>query len=601
MNKVDGALDRIQNVMDIRKKKNDNIQKEKLIRDNYNISVTEYCRLNNLTESVFCMPFKYFCIVQGKVYLLTNGNLDLQNTKLAFDKLNLPHTMDFKAEDKLVKLLFNLLNFYTPRDKDYSTLIKGYHFLHSPDRFVPFLVHPLDYFAIYDKNLYYMNYSHPYIINDSFPLILVNSEMLSGLFQFYAFGVPNSSLSKQILNYMKMQFKSQFRILDISDEIIFYNYNNTVYQVTYDSASSGYSASEWKQNDNFYKQSLINNPIICNSIDTETIEFLYKLTDGNISILNQFSCLITDLLTQNNINKKLHIIIADSSVHSLIKNLINYIANQYLPTKSIKDLLSRKSFLESLQSKSCQFKGVYCDIDNISIPQSKVKVLNKYIKGKNIKFQDNSNVILNFSNNNALITITDNYKIVSSIEKNFDANTINLSHLEINNFPTVNNVPILLDWIKLPLALHGQNIIYGRNTTLKQKKESSIDSILIKFLKDTCIIQDDKFIFGSDLWNVYERYHQTRLNGEIIEKKFFMDNLKRIIEIDPTLKGIIYRRPHKKGLPNKWAFTGITFNGSTIEASSSLDNASFDDSKYNEFRDALFNINKLIPSTFLNN
>ncbi len=328
--KLDSTREYIKTVQRVMNKGISDARKEALLfqlNETYNNIKNKYYSNNNINlPTIFDYPQNYFRIVERGLYFQNNNKVDfISDTVKGFLMLDLPHTVDYKIEFELINALYDLLIHFPKTHKNYSSIIDDYIFKYQPSCRLDLLTFPKNFFMFYDNNLWYKNYGMS-ILNDNLPsLLLVYGDFPKNIFKFYGLPIPNRSTLKQIFKYMKKEFINILDKYDNNHASIVYHCKNTFYNTKYNIDIKRYICSDIiiKSPYLIRKSTNINNKINKAFVPDYAATVMYYLSAGDIHILNSLALLITDILLENNLSKKLHIIVSSSKNLNQIKNFID--------------------------------------------------------------------------------------------------------------------------------------------------------------------------------------------------------------------------------------------------------------------------------------
>lgn len=561
-----------------------------------------YKSVNKLTISTaFDHPYKNFLIFEGGLYHNQNSKVNFLDVKKAFNFL--PHSESLELETMLITYLFKLLKYKPKSPINYDTIVKDYFFLYNPVTSTDLFISPWKYFVLYNNNLWYKNFESTKIDNDLPLLMLVNALCFSLVIKSFDLPLPTKSTIIKMLKLMKVKYMSQFQKLDIPGDVIFYDINELFYKTSYSPLKGAYIRIKFDNYNFLYKSTTLPKINVSDFLDSEVINYLYTLTNGSTQLLNQFACLVTDILTLNKIHKKLNIIVAKAAVKDSLQALINWIACDELLDNdiSLKLFTKQNKLVDFIHYKSEALKGVIIDKHN-ALTDNEIRLLKRIISGKEIIVKDKSYGNLTFVNDYALITITNNHKHIMQYENAFNTNTINFNHLK--NLPTITKINELYLFLCVPLALHGLNIISQRNKIVPEKANRKLikDQITFEFYKRFCILKKDGEVYRSDLYQAYLAYYTRKYGDMPLTDIKFTKSIKTILINERNPENFQYKRPHhSKSQSNEWAFTGIELNTEELNKFIDSHEDMMPSNDFQTFSKYLSEINKLIPAEFSTN
>lgn len=572
----------------------------------YNYKLQTYkekVNLNNV-NTIFDNSHLYFRVFDNGLYLTNNSKLDFKkNIVKAFMQLNLPHSVDFEIEIELIESLFKLMKFEDSKANTYFGILDSYKFKNGLQNTPTIFDYPSNNFVVYKGNLWFKNYKNNKMdIDGASQIILISSDESKLLFKHFMLPLPQINTQKKLFKLMKRDPLIDLKILDNNGELIYYNIESTQYAIIYDNEGKCYKAKQLsKLTKQFqYKDTNIIQQIDANIVSDNIAQFLYKLTNGDINCLDKLASIVADIVTDNNESNKLNIIVGSQDLRKILKQFLYFISSEDLwEVDNIRKLVNGK-MINSLIRGSEEIKTIIINDSSRVTSEEEIKLLKKIISGKAISFKNNFIGNLSFINSYSLIVISNDHSIISNYTNNFNTNIVNLSH--IKEKPKLNFTMEELIWFWLPFALHGLNVIKGRNNNIERKKirKKSDDYIILEFFNQFCSVSKKGEVYASDLHEAYEKYYKSCYGEKALSRVMFVKSIKRVLETTKYAENVKYDRPnHSRKQPNKYAFMGVSFDEKKLE--SYLENyiKREEDTEFDEFNQYLNDMNKLIPDIFL--
>lgn len=569
----------------------------------YEDALNKYYKDNRIGSiSIFDSPLKFFRLIEKGIYFHNNPKVNYMTDLVnGFAILRLPHTYDYKAEFDLINALYDLLKVTPKEGINYWSVLDDYKFKYQPLKGLELMSSPKSHFLLYDNNIWYTNYGI-YQIDKEFPaLILVSTHTIKYIFACYSLPLPNRITIKQIFKYMKKESSTLLNLYNNNYPVIVYKYLNCYYHTEYTDIDTNYRLSNFIPTPYIiHKHTTITKKLNSSMIPKYMAGTLFYLTNGDIRVLNSIAILIADILLENNISKKIHVIIASPINLSKIENFIQtIIGNQTMIIENLSSMTSKKMLYKIISGNANYSKAIIITKPAKIPVSSKCKLLRRIITGKEIAFQDDVVGKIYFNNKLPIISLVSQHESILRYTNNFPTNIINLCHIE--NMDELLFDDEDLNWLRVPFALYGINLLESRNTFAPIKVDKSLlqDTISKEFLDLFCSIKNNSEVFATDLYNAYTDYFQAQYNDLPLTRIQFIKSIKKLLESVKGSNFIRYYRPHHSRANNSYAFQGLDLDTSKLNAFLISKINKQLSSDFKEFYEYLLQLNKLIPDEFL--
>jgi len=320
----------------------------------------------------------------------------------------------------------------------------------------------------------------------------------------------------------------------------------------------------------------------------EATQFLYQLTEGNESKLEQFSILTASLLFDNYYAQNNPVVIfANKSIHKSLIDYFNILFNWQCWHTNFYDLLKEENLkLLAACNLYRNYRGIIV-IDS-EIPQTEpyVTKLKKLMYGRDLKIDGHSfGDKLSIINTIPIIYITDSRENLLKMKNLYHAKCITINSTEINRLPYDAE---LISWFGNEFA----NLGFNWNND-KSKKHFTIPPIdderaVNEFLEKICIFNENAECIKNELHEAYSLFFKKYCGPNPMTKTMFGKMVKKLKcgQLEET-------RPHKSKDYYPHCFKGIKIHQEKY--SELLETA--DTSEYkNEFEKFKDTLHKIIES-----
>jgi hypothetical protein len=530
------------------------------------------------------------------------------------------HSDGYKLEKRVIRRLYAYLKIFSPYTNNTFESIKDYYFFkyYPIESQFNFLTHfTYTYFVISDKNLCYINTSH-YCFDIGLPkLLIVDNNVSKRIFAHFHMPVPTTSVQKKLFTLLKMELSFQVpkskKLLALHDKIPLVDLNTYSGLINYSIKSHCPNTKKG----NYYIDydpdtktcslmptiypftDYINYTSLAKAIDITYVPdkiafFLYSFTAGDYDCLNNIACLVADILTHKNIHKKLNVIYSESALFPIIQKFIDIVStNRCTHTNLAINKLAAKTSITKLISLKNDLKTTII-IDNYTgqITSNSYAIFKKMILGKEFSFDDNFMTKAYYINNMAFVRLTDDYHEVNNYRNNLDINLINLSSCQ-TPIPTGFSEEDL-NWILLPLALHGISII-NKKTSLPITPKKEIKSNPVAEFYDTfCVPSVTSKEVGNTLYEKYSQFFDRLYGGNTLTSICFIKELKKHLQTKQV--EYTYGQVLHTSTSNARGFRGFEFDNQKFnDYLENHINPAFSH-EFSDFKQYLLQMNNLIPT-----
>lgn len=587
--------------------------------------VSKYKEFAKLDFNYLDYPILNYRIYDKGLYRRYDNTINLlKNIKESFG-LTI-HSENFKLEKRLVKRLYVYLKVFTPKTDNTFDGIKDYYlFKYYPiELSINFLTHfTYQYFAISDENLCFINLS-PYCIDINLSkLLIVDYKVSKEIFTFFDMPTPSTSVQRKLFALLKkdLSFKlpDKKRLLPLYDKLPILNlddypgiinyklnidstkYKKGNYYLNYDTSYGMYTVTLsrflFKE---FTNYSSLNRIIDINQVPSNIATYLHSITGGNYDCLNSIACLVADLLTHKNIQKKLNVIYSQSKLFPMLQKFIDIIsfgrcANIPLP---MNQLLGKNAISQLINLKNNSKIAIVIDNYSDQTTSKSYAVFKKIIAGKPISYDDAFSGKINYINNLALIRVTEDSKEINDYKNNnLKINLINL--LSVSSLPSLEFSDEDINWLLLPFALYGLNVINGRSTIspLNQQKDIPGDTTIVEFFNNFCDISSSAKETGKKLYENYVKYYTKYYGDNHLSSILFTKELKKYLQ-NNHIDFMYGQFSHTKS-SNERTFKGFSFDENKFNKFLCEYNEKKPSTDFQDFVQYLQQMNKLVPKELI--
>ena len=297
------------------------------------------------------------------------------------------------------------------------------------------------------------------------------------------------------------------------------------------------SLYRFKKNPNFHTfQKIINieNLNLLDYLPDKLADILYWLCNGSYETLNQFAKLVTCMLAEQSLMKKIFVIYAPKNVHDLLLELFQMLGEYKIKNMSFQYAVRPKGLYDTIEAN---LNGAYANI-TVDTPLPKNKraeaCLEDIVTAKIIRAKHTICTTVKGVNHMPFVYITDDDKKYNYFIRSFQAVGILLRPDSEMPYEHLGDLPKEdVEWLKRAFALYGLYLIAFRTkpkvsakTTLKNSA-NGIDSFG-DFVDKCCTLTDEtSYCIKTELYQAYRQFYQKYFGGKLLTEREFVIAFKK--------------------------------------------------------------------------
>ena len=540
-------------------------------------------------------PLEYFVMADKTLKLIPYPHISFINIPAAFQALRLPITQNNVLEKRLINSLKRYLNYNIPL---YFRTLYKYRFYDLKDRNIlaqgsqitPFDAPENSFFTICG-NLF--TYCEDY-------LICLSTNSIKELFRIWRLPYPkNPVLLKQLFRQCRSYLTHNYIQKPLRDTAVIFAQdmnNHRHFEFRYSELHKCFLVSLLPENEvpkrlkecNAIQIHPINDP----QITPEISDILYRITTGNLQMLNCWATLFANISSCEHMTRKLFIVQCISGNKQLVYDFLDLtfynLGNNLpyeMPHHSFREITAPAAIPELCSYQASGKKYFFIDkIDHLYIDEE-IKTLKKIITGKPICYNDDLLGKITYTNTLPIICVANSHEDFVYLKNNYpcieltflnskttytaDSDDMTTQKSSCNNTPnnhtldshtsntkTTSFRPDPYDWLRLKLSLYGLCQINAISNMKEKKTKHTVikhDCILNEFISLCCMEKKETSVFttAEELHKAYCYFYDHLYAGTALTKRMFIKTLKLCAAFE-------YKRPHtSRSGGNPYAFMGI--------------------------------------------